>query len=93
MTAIIDCDQHLYEARTLWVDHCDPAQRDDALRIEDDDLGYPWITWRGTRLGMADVQLPGETEVLGERRNRRIAGEPPDYLYDEVLPEIGRAHV
>jgi hypothetical protein len=86
MTAIIDCDQHLYESRTLWVDNCDPAQRDDALRIEDDDLGYPWITWRGTRLGMADVQLPGETDVLGERRNRRLAGEPPDYLYDEVLP-------
>jgi hypothetical protein len=86
MTAIIDCDQHLYESRTLWTDHCDPAQRDEALTIADDDLGYPWILWRGTRLGMADVQLPGETEVLGERRNRRLAGEPPDYVYDEVLP-------
>ncbi|MBM3672250.1 MAG: hypothetical protein FJW86_08750 [Actinobacteria bacterium] len=86
MTAIIDCDQHLYESRTLWRDHCDPGQRDEALNIEDDELGYPWITWRGKRLGMADVQLPGETDVLGERRNRRIAGEPPDYVYDEALP-------
>ncbi|MEX0664696.1 MAG: hypothetical protein WD598_07980 [Acidimicrobiia bacterium] len=86
MTAIIDCDQHLYESRTLWRDHCDPALRDEALSIDDDELGYPWINWRGKRLGMADVQLPGETEVLGERRNRRLAGEPPDYAYDEALP-------
>jgi hypothetical protein len=86
MTAIIDCDQHLYESRTLWGDHCDPSMRDEALRIEDDDLGYPWVTWRDRKLGMADVQLPGETVVIGERRNRRIAGERPDYVYDEVLP-------
>jgi hypothetical protein len=83
---IIDCDQHLYESRTTWLDYCDPSMRDEALRIEDDDLGYPWIMWRGKRLGMADVQLPGETEVLGERRNRRLAGEPPEYMYDEKLP-------
>jgi hypothetical protein len=83
---IIDCDQHLYESRTTWRDHCDPSMRDEALSIEYDDLGYPWIMWRGKRLGMADVQLPGQTEVLGERRNRRLAGEPPDYDYDEKLP-------
>jgi hypothetical protein len=28
MTAVIDCDQHLYEARNLWGDHIDPAFRD-----------------------------------------------------------------
>lgn len=84
--AIIDCDQHLYESRTTWLDHCDPSMRDEALRIEDDELGYPWIMWRGKRLGMADVQVPGETEVLGQRRNRRLAGEPPEYMYDEALP-------
>ena len=86
MTAIIDCDQHLYESRTMWVDHCDPQLRDEALSIEDDELGYPWILWRGTRIGLADVQLPGETAALGERRNRALAGEPADYDYDEALP-------
>jgi hypothetical protein len=85
--ALIDCDQHLYEPRTLWRDHADPGERDDALVIEDDDLGYPWITWHGTRLGMADVQAPGETEELGERRNHRLAGNPPLYRNDERLPD------
>ena len=85
--AVIDCDQHLYEPRTLWRDQADPGERDDALVIEDDELGYPWITWHGTRLGMADVQAPGETEELGERRNQRLAGNPPPYRYDERLPE------
>jgi predicted TIM-barrel fold metal-dependent hydrolase len=85
--ALIDCDQHLYEPRTLWRDHADPSGRDDALTIEDDDLGYPWITWHGQRLGMADVQAPGETAELGERRNLRLAGKPPQYRYDERLPD------
>jgi predicted TIM-barrel fold metal-dependent hydrolase len=85
--ALIDCDQHLYEPRTLWRDHADPSGRDDALAIEDDDLGYPWVTWHGQRLGMADVQAPGETAELGERRNLRLAGNPPQYRYDERLPD------
>ncbi len=85
--ALIDCDQHLYEPRALWREHADPAERDDALVIVDDELGYPWITWRGERLGMADVQQPGETDELGERRNRRLAGRAPDYRYDERLPD------
>jgi len=29
---VIDCDQHLYESRTLWRDHIDPTHADDALR-------------------------------------------------------------
>ena len=86
MSAIIDSDQHLYESRSCWRDHIDPALRDEALRIEDDDLGYPWVTWRDRRLGMADVQIPGETVPLGERRERWRAGEPPSYSYDETLP-------
>jgi hypothetical protein len=53
----------------------------------DDELGYPWITWRGRRLGLADVQIPGDTATLGRRRQRQRAGEPPEYSYDEALPE------
>ena len=34
---IIDCDQHLYESRTTWLDHCDPSMREEALSIEDDE--------------------------------------------------------
>jgi len=83
---IIDSDQHLYEARSCWVDHADPAAREDALRIEDDERGYAWITWHGQRLGTADVQVPGETTVLGDRNQQRIAGERAAYSYDEALP-------
>jgi len=86
MTTIVDSDQHLYEPRGLWRDHADPAGRDDAIRIEDDDLGYAWVMWHDERLGIADVQSPGETVELGERRNRRARGEPAEYSYDEALP-------
>jgi predicted TIM-barrel fold metal-dependent hydrolase len=84
---IIDSDQHLYECRDLWARHIDPAARDEALSIEDDDLGYPWLTWRGRRLDMADVQIPGDTKTLGERRQRARRGEPSTYDYDEALPD------
>src|SRR5829696_976794 len=86
MAFVIDSDQHLYETRTTWLDHIDPGRRDDALRIEDDDLGYPWLMWRDRKLSAADVQLPGETTALGDRRERIRAGLPPLTNYDETLP-------
>jgi hypothetical protein len=86
MPAVIDSDQHLYESRTMWLDHSDPAARPDALAIIDDDLGYPWLTWRGRRLQPVDVQRPGATSVLGEWRERIRRGEPPTERYDDVLP-------
>ena len=46
--SVIDSDQHLYETRTTWLDHIDPGRRDDALRIVDDELGYPWLSWGAT---------------------------------------------
>jgi predicted TIM-barrel fold metal-dependent hydrolase len=85
-TPVIDSDQHLYETRTTWLDHVDPSRRDEALRIADDELGYPWVTWRGRRLQPADVQLPGRTAELGAYRERIRAGLPPPYRYDEELP-------
>ena len=86
MTVIIDSDQHLYESRTLWAQHIDPAFADEALAIVDDELGYPWLTWRGQRLDMADVQIPGDTAVLGRYRQRCRDHLPPEYRYDEELP-------
>lgn len=85
--AVVDVDQHLYETRDLWFDHCDPQHRDDALRIADDELGYPWLTWRGERIAIADVQHPGDTAALGRTRNRQREGRPPEYDYDATLPD------
>ena len=69
MTTIIDSDQHLSTSPTaLWAEHIDPAHRHEALSIVDDELGYPWLTWRDRRLDMADVQLPGETVTMDKYR-------------------------
>lgn len=86
MSAVIDSDQHLFEPRELWARYIDPSARDDALAIVDDDLGHSWLTWRGGRLGLADVQWPGETDAIGERRRRARQGLPPLQRYDEALP-------
>lgn len=86
MTAVIDSDQHLYESRTLWADHIDPGLRAEALTIADDEFGYPWLTWRDRRLDLADVQIPGDTAGLGQRRQRCRQHLPPEYRYDEALP-------
>ncbi len=86
MTAVIDSDHHLYESRTLWAEHIDPGFRDEALSIVDDDLGYPWLTWRNCPLDVADVQIPGDTAGLGRHRQRYRHGLPPEYRYDEALP-------
>lgn len=86
MTAIIDSDQHLVEYRGLWAEHIDPEHRDDAIRLADDAAGNTWLEWRDQRLGLAQVQSPGETTVLGERHAAARRGEPPARHYDDVLP-------
>ncbi len=86
MNTVIDSDQHLYETRTTWLDHIDPDRRDDALRIEDDELGYPWLCWRGRRLQPVDVQFPAQTSELGQRRERIRAGLAAESSYDDDLP-------
>jgi hypothetical protein len=83
---IIDSDQHLYEPRTLWLDHIDPPLRDEALRIDDDAVGTPHVRWRGQDLGMAEVQIPGRSAEIGEHHRRARAGLPPLERYDEALP-------
>ena len=86
MPSVVDSDQHLYESRTMWRDHIDPDRREDALRIVDDELGYPWLTWRDRKLQPADVQRPGETSALGSLHERIRSGCPPETRYDDELP-------
>ncbi len=86
MRPVIDSDQHLFEYRGLWEEHIDPAHRADAIRFVDDALGHVRVMWRDCVLSVADVQLPGETDAIGERRRRERAGSPPLARYDEILP-------
>jgi predicted TIM-barrel fold metal-dependent hydrolase len=83
---IIDSDQHLYESRSMWLDHIEPAHRDDALRLEDDDLGYTWLSWRGKRFSLADVHQPGNVRWCGDLREAQRRRDPAPYRYDELLP-------
>ncbi len=83
---VIDVDSHLIEPRTCWADHIDPAFRDDALAITDDELGYAWLTWRGERLYRADVQAPGRPYDIGADHLRQEQGLPAEMSYDELLP-------
>ena len=71
MPSVLDCDSHLFESRTTWGDYIDPNMRDAALAIEDDELGWPWLTWRGRRLYPVESQVPGDAAVIGRERTRR----------------------
>jgi hypothetical protein len=88
MPAVIDSDEHLYEPRSMWLDNIDPSMRDEALRLEDDERGFTWLTWRGGRIELADAHRPGDTAANGRHRQRLRAGERSDYVYDEAVPDV-----
>jgi predicted TIM-barrel fold metal-dependent hydrolase len=86
----IDVDQHLFESRTTWADHIDPAHRADALSISDDDAGWPWLTWRGQHLTPLEVPIPERSHLIGEDRLRRLRGEPALAPFEELVPDSYR---
>jgi predicted TIM-barrel fold metal-dependent hydrolase len=69
-TRPVDCDSHLFEPGDMWSTYCDPADRDLALRMESDDLGYVWVVHGGRRLLLAEPHQPGQTTSIGEYRQR-----------------------
>lgn len=83
---ILDVDQHLSEDRTAWGDYIDPAHRDDALAIEEDERGWPWLTWRGQNLLPVEHQEPHHAADIGAAHLRREAGERAPMTYDEMVP-------
>lgn len=82
----IDIDQHLFEARDTWSSYMSKAQQADALTIEDDRQGWPWLVWRGQRLAPVEVQHPRRPEEIGDLRLRMERGEPAPGRYEELLP-------
>jgi len=83
---IIDVDQHLFESRQTWVDHIDPSSRDDALRIEDDSLGWPWLTWRGAKLSPIEIPFPERSADIGRDRLLRVSGARAPFRLEDVVP-------
>src|SRR5581483_1341384 len=84
MTTVIDADQHLFEARELWAERSPARDRDDCVRIVDDDLGFGWVTWRGRRIYPAEVFRPGDVDGTGAGRAANRAGERADVNYDDA---------
>jgi predicted TIM-barrel fold metal-dependent hydrolase len=82
----IDVDQHLFESRHTWRDHIDPEFRSDALSIEDDEEGWPWLTWRGKQLSPIEVPRPEQGTAIGDDRLRRLRGERPQASFEDLVP-------
>jgi predicted TIM-barrel fold metal-dependent hydrolase len=82
----IDVDQHLFESRRTWADHIDPAWRGDALGIDDDEAGWPWLTWRGRQLTPIEVPIPEQSANIGDDRLRRMRGERAPAPFEELVP-------
>ncbi|MDH4144343.1 MAG: amidohydrolase [Acidimicrobiia bacterium] len=83
---VIDSDSHLFERPETWVDHIDPSWRDDALRIDNDELGHPWLTHRGRRLMLTWLCEPGRLESIGDLIEDQRAGRPARFDYARDLP-------
>jgi len=86
----IDVDQHLFESRTTWSEHIELAHRSDALSISDDEAGWPWLTWRGTRLTPIEVPIPERSTLIGQDRLRRLRGERAPASFEELVPDSYR---
>lgn len=79
---IFDFDQHLFEYPRMWVDHIAPEERDLALTVERDELGFPWVFSRATNQriyiyaktvpedGFASHVTPGSAGRTTSRRRR-----------------------
>jgi predicted TIM-barrel fold metal-dependent hydrolase len=83
----IDVDQHLFESRTTWSEHIEPAHRSDALSISDDEAGWPWLTWRGSRLTPLEVPIPERSTLIGQDRLRRLRGERAQASFEDLVPD------
>jgi predicted TIM-barrel fold metal-dependent hydrolase len=83
---VIDSDQHLVEYRGLWSEHMDPADRELAVDLVDDERGWTRLMWQDRTLGLAEVQDPGQTAAVGGRTELWRTGARNTVPYDEALP-------
>ena len=58
----------------------------DSETSHDGSLGETWLQWRDQRLGLVEVQRPGDTESIGRRHQAALRGEPCDLPWGDTLP-------
>ncbi len=83
MNVLIDSDTHLFEPSGMWREYVDPADRDVALHMADDDLGYTWLMFGDRRLSLGGPHRPGDVDGIGMFRQRLLDGLPADFDLDE----------
>ena len=87
MFKIIDADSHLFEQPGMWREHMPATESDLALDIEEDELGYSWLTHGGRRLLQCYISEPGRLwESYGLPHKRRRDGEMALVRYGD-MPE------
>ncbi len=83
MSVLIDSDTHLFEPSRMWKEYVDPADRDVALHMATDDLGYTWLMFGGRRLSLGGPHRPGDVDGIGVFRQRLIDGLPAEFDLEE----------
>src|SRR6266568_518044 len=71
---IVDADSHLDERPDMWSEYSPAGDRDLALHVREDELGYAWLMLRERPLYLLDTFEVGNWAKPGELRNRRRAG-------------------
>jgi predicted TIM-barrel fold metal-dependent hydrolase len=79
MNLLIDADSHLFEPAEMWREYVDPADRDVALHMTTDDLGYTWLMFGDRRLSLGGPHRPGDVDGIGVFRKRLIEGLPAQF--------------
>jgi predicted TIM-barrel fold metal-dependent hydrolase len=84
---IIDSDGHLFEPPDMWATHMPASQRDLALSVQADELGYPVLHHGGVPTStIVHVTVPGDFAAQGKVEADRRAGLPNSGLRLDDVP-------
>jgi predicted TIM-barrel fold metal-dependent hydrolase len=83
VSLLIDSDTHLFEPSRMWKEYVDPVDRDVALHMATDDLGYTWLMFGDRRLSLGGPHRPGDVDGIGIFRQRLIDGLPAEFDLEE----------
>jgi predicted TIM-barrel fold metal-dependent hydrolase len=83
MPVLVDCDTHLFEPGDMWSNYADPSDRELALRMVTDELGYVWVAHGARHLLLAEPHRPGMVRSIGDYRQGWKRGERSNLDYGE----------